>query len=139
MGPVSKKVSMPTSQGSKIQGMKVIVSGKVDIDKAEKADSFKDFTLYIIVRSTGKNPILAATKSVSVKFPYTFAVTKQDVMFGDLDPDAKYMIMARFDADGNPDTKDKNDLFGSYDGELSLGAENASIMLARKTGGKKLP
>lgn len=134
MGPVAKQTNTPPSKEADFLGAEVIVSGKVELDKAEKADNFKDFTLYIIVRSTGKNSILAATKAVNVKFPYVFSVTDQNVMFGELDPKASYMVQARFDSDGNPDTKNENDLSGAHDGDLSLGAENASILLVRKKG-----
>lgn len=127
MGPVAKQTSEQASKGAK-----VIVSGTVELDPAEQPENFKDFTLYIIVRSTSKNPVLAATKVVNVEFPHTFTVTEQNVMFGDLDPKANYIVQARLDSDGNPDTKNKNDLSGGHDGKLSLGADNASILLSKK-------
>ncbi|VAX18405.1 hypothetical protein MNBD_NITROSPINAE04-1642 [hydrothermal vent metagenome] len=127
MGPVAIQTKTESSKQEKI-----ILSGKVELDPAEQIDSFKGFTLYVIVRSNGKNPILAAIKAVNVKFPYAFTITKKNVMFGEPDPKANYMVLARLDSDGNPDTKNKNDLSGDHNGDLSMGAENVSIMLARK-------
>ncbi len=129
MGPVAIQTKTEPSKQAE-----AIVSGKVELDPAEQVDDFKGFTLYVIVSSTGKNPILAAIKAVDVKFPYAFSITSKDVMLGALDPKAKFRVQARFDSDGNPDTKNKNDLSGAHNGALSLGAENASIVLARKKG-----
>jgi len=127
MGPVAIQTKAEASKQAR-----VIVSGRVELGPAVQPDSFKDFTLYIIVRSSGEHPLLAAIKAVNVKFPYAFSITSKDVMLGALDPKAKFRVQARFDSDGNPDTKNENDLSGAHNGDLSLGAENAVILLVKK-------
>ncbi len=109
----------------------VIVSGKVELDQDE---GHAEWTLYIIARSVDKSSLLAAIKAVNVKFPHSFTITDKNIMFGEPAAGINYSVEARFDSDGDPDTKHPDDLIGKHNGELPLGAENAVIKLERRSG-----
>lgn len=135
MGPVSKMEANPTARARPKPAPaagKTLVSGKVELAKGVSSNNFAGWSLFIIVRSADDKPMLAAIKAEGVQFPYSFKVTDNNIMFGESTDDTKIIVRARYDSDGNVDTKDPNDLFGKYDGELAVGAENVVIKLAKQ-------
>ncbi len=111
----------------------VLVSGTVELDPSAEGADYNGWVLYVIARPAEGQGLLAAIKAENVKFPYEFHIMPKDIMFGEPNQDMTYFVDARFDSDGDLDTKDAIDLFGRNDGEpLPMGADNALVTIKKK-------
>ena len=86
--------------------------------------------LFIMVRRTegAAGPPVAALRLDPRGIPGTFTVTDRDMMMGGEWP-SQVWIEARLDSDGDPSTKEANDLHTERLGPFSAGAEGIQLVL----------
>lgn len=112
----------------------LIASGAVELSPEAVGSAPPGWTLYIIARPAGGGAAVAAKRVDKPAFPVNFELTERDLMIGQPKSGMKISVEARYDADGDPITKGKDDLYGKADGELAVGATNVLVRLKRQTG-----
>ena len=111
---------------------KVLVSGKVQLDPSAVDADYSGWVLYVIARPAVGRSLLAAVKVTDVTFPYEFSIMPKDIMFGEPKQGITYNVSARFDSDGDLDTKDAVDLFGDHEGgSLPRGSKDALVTIKK--------
>lgn len=111
----------------------LIASGSIVISPESSANLPTGWTLYIIVRPAGGGPAIAAKRVNKPSFPISFELTEQDIMLSQPKSGIKISIEARYDEDGDPISKGKNDYSGVAEGDFSIGSGNAIIRLKKQT------
>ena len=112
----------------------LIASGVVELSPESAGSAPPGWTLYIIVRPAGGGSAIAAKRVNKPAFPVSFELTERDIMMGQPKSGMKISVEARYDADGDPITKGKDDLYGKADGELVTGARSAVVRLKKQAG-----
>lgn len=112
----------------------LIASGVVDVSPEAASSAIPGWTLYIIIRPAEGGSAIAAKRVDKPSFPVSFELTERDIMMGQPKSGMKISVEARYDADGDPMTKGKDDLFGKADGENIVGAKNAVVHLKKPVG-----
>jgi hypothetical protein len=112
----------------------LIASGVVDVSPEVVGSAPPGWTLYIILRPAEGGSAIAAKRVDKPSFPVSFELTERDIMMGQPKSGMKISVEARYDEDGDPITKGKNDLYGKADGEIIVGAKNTLVHLKKKAG-----
>lgn len=109
----------------------VIVDGTLELGAEQKKMDFKGWTIYVLVRLVDQPaPPLAVTRMAVGSFPVSYSLTNANLMVGDAPkPDAKILIEARLDKDGDPISKDPGDVYGFSQKPLGVGDHNAKVVL----------
>lgn len=110
----------------------LIASGVVELSPEAIGSAPPGWTLYIIVRPVGGGAPIAAKRVDKPAFPISFELTELDIMVGQPKTGMKISVEARYDADGDPITKEKTDLFGKADGENVIGVKNTKVSLKKQ-------
>lgn len=110
----------------------LIASGVVEVSPESAGSALPGWTLYIIVRPAEGGAPIAAKRVDKPSFPISFELTERDIMVGQPISGMKISLEARYDADGDPITKEKTDLFGKADGEIVVGAKNTKVSLKKQ-------
>lgn len=112
----------------------LIASGVVELSPEAIGSAPPGWTLYIIARPVEGGAAVAAKRVDKPVFPVSFELTEQDLMIGQPTSGMKLSVEARYDADGDPITKGKDDFYGKADGELVVGAKNTLVRLKKQAG-----
>lgn len=110
----------------------LIASGVVDMAPEAAGSALPGWTLYIIARPAEGGPAIAAKRVDKPTFPISFEMTELDIMMGQPKSGMKISVEARYDADGDPITKGKDDFYGKADGEIVVGAKNTKVSLKKQ-------
>lgn len=110
----------------------LIASGVVEVSPESAGSALPGWTLYIIARPVEGGAPIAAKRVDKPAFPVSFELTERDIMVGQPISGMKISLEARYDADGDPITKEKADLFGKADGEIVVGAKNTKVSLKKQ-------
>ncbi|MBF0291647.1 MAG: hypothetical protein HQK86_05765 [Nitrospinae bacterium] len=110
----------------------LIASGVVEVSPESAGSALPGWTLYIIARPVGGGAPIAAKRVDKPAFPVTFELTEKDIMVGQPISGMKLSLEARYDADGDPITKEKSDLFGKMDKEIVVGEKNTKVSLKKQ-------
>jgi hypothetical protein len=110
----------------------LIAGGVVELSPEAVGSAPPGWTLYIIIRPAEGGPPIAAKRVDKPTFPISFELTERDIMMGQPKTGMKISVEARYDADGDPITKEKTDLFGKADGENVIGAKNTKVSLKKQ-------
>src|SRR5262245_12725955 len=139
--PAQEQAQQPASQpaegggGEQAAGPEVPpFSGEVKLGDGINADAVKPSdVLFVIARqSVGgqPGPIVATTRHTPVKLPMKFTIGPNDRMVQGMPFTGPFIVTARLDRDGDPMTKDENDLYASA-GEVKGGQSDVALTLAR--------
>ena len=111
------------------------ISGSLSLAKGSASPS--GGVIFVMVRRSadGAGPPVAAIRLDPRGVPGTFTITDRDLMMGGAWPEQVW-IEARFDADGNPTTKEATDLVAARQGPFAAGTKDVSLEL---NGGDSLP
>lgn len=109
----------------------VIAAGKVELS-SEIGQPPEGWTLYIIVRPEKGGPALAAGRLDNVTFPARFKLNEKNIMMGEPEPGMNILVEAVYDSDGDPITKEDQDLFGQAEGVVSVGATDIVVTLSKR-------
>jgi len=112
----------------------LIASGVVEFSPDAVGSAPPGWTLYIIIRPAEGGSAIAAKRVDKPSFPISFELTERDIMMGQPKSGMKISVEARYDEDGDPITKGKNDLYGKADGQVIVGAKNAVVRLKKPAG-----
>lgn len=102
-----------------------------------EADLKPSDVLFIMAReSQGQGlagSLVAVQRQMNVKFPLRYEMTAKDLMMPAVPFAGPFIVHARLDRDGDPMTRDENDLYGSFAGEVNNGDEGVHMTLVKKT------
>lgn len=90
--------------------------------------------LFVIARqSMGGQPgqIIATQRHTPVTLPMKFTMSKRDTMVEGIPFTGPWIVTVRLDRDGDPMTKDENDLYASSNGEVKGGQTDLSMVLSK--------
>lgn len=90
--------------------------------------------LFVIARqSMGGQPgqIIATQRHTPVTLPMKFTMSKQNTMVEGIPFTGPWIVTVRLDRDGDPMTKDENDLYASSNGEVKGGQMDLSMVLTK--------
>ncbi len=90
--------------------------------------------LFIIVRNTATGPPLASLRLPVGEFPLEFEIGPANVMIPGRPFEGALSLSARIDRDGNPMTRQPEDLVGDVSGTVEPGASGLEIALAPSDG-----
>jgi cytochrome c-type biogenesis protein CcmH len=108
------------------------ISGKITIDPKLKANVDSQATLFIIARpaNAAKGPPMAVKKIDYPVFPLSYSLGPENVMMQGTPFTGAFTLTARLDKDGNPGTRQPEDLTGDYKkNPVAVGSQNIDIVL----------
>jgi cytochrome c-type biogenesis protein CcmH len=85
--------------------------------------------LFLIARTGGSGPPVAAKRISAPEFPLAFELGPQDRMAHDMPYEGPFQLIARIDADGDAATHSAGDLRGVAEGSHSPGATDVTILI----------
>jgi len=85
--------------------------------------------LFVIARTSAAGPPLAVKRVAAPSFPFAFHIGPEDRMIQAMPFVGPIQISARIDRDGNPMTRDADDLEGQSEGGVEPGATGVVIRI----------
>lgn len=102
-----------------------------------EADLKPSDVLFIMARESQggglAGSLVAVQRQMNVKFPLRYEMTAKDLMMPAVPFAGPFIVHVRLDRDGDPMTRDENDLYGSFAGEVNNGDEGVHMTLVKKT------
>ncbi len=102
-----------------------------------EADLKGSDVLFIMARtSQGEGlagSLVAVQRVMNAKYPLRYEMSAKDLMMPAVPFSGPFIVHARLDRDGDPMTRDANDLYGSFAGEVANGDEGVHMVLVKKT------
>lgn len=102
-----------------------------------EADLKPSDVLFIMAReSQGEGlagPLVAVQRQMNVKYPFRYEMTAKDLMMPAVPFAGPFIVHARLDRDGDPMTRDENDLYGSFSSAVNNGDEGVHMVLVKKS------
>ncbi len=105
------------------------VSGVIRMSGKLPVKAWRTRTLFIILEREGGGPPLAVQRLVETRFPYSYVITKDDVMIRGQKFAGRVRVRARLDADGVPGPMVKGDFEGRASGQVTVGAKNVDVVI----------
>ncbi len=105
------------------------VSGVIRMSGKLPVKAWRTRTLFIILEREGGGPPLAVQRLVETRYPYSYVITKDDVMIRGQKFAGRVRVRARLDADGVPGPLVKGDFEGRTSGVVTVGAKNVDVVI----------
>ena len=105
------------------------VSGVIRMSGKLPVKAWRTRTLFIILEREGGGPPLAVQRLVETRYPYSYVITKDDVMIRGRKFAGRVRVRARLDADGVPGPLVKGDFEGRTSGVVTVGAKNVDVVI----------
>ena len=105
------------------------VSGVIRMSGKLPVKAWRTRTLFIILEREGGGPPLAVQRLVETRYPYSYVITKDDVMIRGRKFAGRVRVRARLDADGVPGPLVKGDFEGRASGVVTVGAKNVDVVI----------
>lgn len=101
------------------------------LELSEGADPSRGVVLFVIARSTGAGPPLAVKRLAVGPFPVEFEIGPADAMLAGRPFAGPIRLSARLDADGDPLTRQAEDLVAEIPDVLEPGTDGVRLVLAQ--------
>lgn len=137
---VSRPASQPAAGGSMPHAMPTAgapFAGKVTLDPSLPADAVRPSDVLFVMARASMNGqaggLIATRRFAPVQLPLDYVIASQDVMVQGTPFTGPFVVHARLDRDGNPMTKDAEDLYVTYSGAVTPGQKGVDLVLTRGT------
>lgn len=108
-------------------------SGLVKLgDGVSAADVKPTDVLFVMARQSHAGQpgmLIAVQRHGKVEFPKRYEMSQANIMMPDLPFAGPFRVFARLDRDGDPMTKTAEDLYASFEGDVSNGQEGVHLVL----------